>query len=430
MVPRLVRIVIGLALLAPPALAVVPAAAATDHSLSAPARFSPNGDGVKDRLRVRYTLPRRTHVHLAISGDGTRRVHRTVDLGVQSGGTHVWTWDGRNQSGRKLPDKRYVIRMYDAAPAGHPAPVASAETLLDTGFAPRLTTPTFGAGKRAVARVFPRTTVVTDAIDLRAVAFEDAVASLELVIRNDRGRVVRRADVDEPIDTTTGAFYAIGRTVPWAAVRGGKPLPKGRYTAVVTGADLAGNRGRSDALRIWVSADRLVWRETTTTVAPAASETGPCDWSTANGCGDFPECGDVVPSTLYAGGLSYRSKVCDPPRADGNTAGARHLLEVPEATGVRGLVAVRVSFVGAPTTAGDPDTGTLLVLGTDGSSTVVGTSGRSDWVEDPAWGEGLDRRYPLPRRDPAALWSFATGGTDSVDVATFTVDVRYLAVAD
>ena len=31
---------------------------------------------------------------------------------------------------------------------------------------------------------------------------------------------------------------------------------------------------------------------------------------------------------------------------------------------------------------------------------------------------------------PGAAWSFATTGTDSVDVASFTVDVRYLAVAD
>ena len=106
------------------------------------------------------------------------------------------------------------------------------------------------------------------------------------------------------------------------------------------------------------------------------------------------------------------------------------MLEVPEATGVRGLAAVRVSFVGAPTTAGEPDTGTLVVSGAGGGSRVVGTSGQSAWVEDPAWGEGLDRSYPLPQRDPAAHWSFGTSGTSSVDVASFTVDVRYLAVAD
>lgn len=53
------------------------------------------------------------------------------------------------------------------------------------------------------------------------------------------------------------------------------------------------------------------------------------------------------------------------------------MLEGPEATGVRGLASVRASVVGAPTTAGEADT-----------------------------------------------------GTSSVAVATFTVDVRYLAGAD
>jgi hypothetical protein len=61
---------------------------------------------------------------------------------------------------------------------------------------------------------------------------------------------------------------------------------------------------------------------------------------------------------------------------------------------------------------------------------VVGTTGQSTWVDDPAWGEGSagDPDRYIPRRDPAAAWSFFTTGTDSVDVATFTVDVRYLAV--
>ena len=197
------------------------------------------------------------------------------------------------------------------------------------------------------------------------------------------------------------------------------------------GADLAGNTGRSRPLRIWVSEEKLEWRETTTTVAADATDFGPCAWSTANGCGDFPDCGEVVPSGLFAGGLSYRSKVCDPPQQHGNAAGSSHVFEVPEATGVRGLAAVRVAFAGAPTTAGEPDTGTLRVWGTGAEdAVVVGSSGESAWVEDPAWGEGKSADDRLPQRDPAAAWSFTTAGTDSVDVATFTVSVRFLAVAD
>ena len=90
MVRRLVRAVMALGLLATPALAAVPPAGAhADFGLSAPSRFSPNGDRVKDTLRIRYTLPRRAHVRLTIGPASKRVVARRVDLGVQSAGTHT-----------------------------------------------------------------------------------------------------------------------------------------------------------------------------------------------------------------------------------------------------------------------------------------------------------------------------------------------------
>lgn len=395
--------------------------------------FSPDADGTKDTLRVRATLPHRARVRLSVVSLGGNKEYRTVDLGQLPAGTHTWTWDGSNRAGTFLADATYTIRLTEVAD-NRAVTVATEEVRVDTGFSAELTTPTFGAGRRAVARVYPRTTVITDTIDLDAVSYERGgeVARLELVIRDATGRVVHRADVDEPIPYAGGAgVYATGRTVPWAAVRGGKPLPRGRYTAVVVGADRAGNTGRSTPVRIWVSRDRLEWVETTTTVTPQASVVGICEYSSANGCGDGAPCGVVLPSTIYAGGLSHRPRACstpDPKRSD--AASAQHVLEVPEATGVRGVAAVRVTFVGAPTTAGEPDTGTLSVPGGAGASTVIGTSGRSDWVDDPSWGEGLEASYPISQRDPAAMWTFSTTDANQVDVATYTVDVRYLAVAD
>jgi hypothetical protein len=202
---------------------------------------------------------------------------------------------------------------------------------------------------------------------------------------------------------------------------------------VVAGRDKAGNTGRSQTVKIWVSDDQLEWREATATVTADASEVGPCTYSSANGCGDYTSCGRVVASSLFPGGLSYRSAECTAPTSTLQTqpsAGATHMLEVPEATGVRGLSAVRVSFEGAPTTAGEADTGTLYVHGRAAGSTVAGTSGQSAWVQEPSWGAGLVGDDVIPQRDPAAVWSFVTKGTDSVDVASYTVDVRYLAVAD
>lgn len=436
MVRRFVQAVMGLALLSS-ALGVVPAAsgAASGWDLAAANRFSPNGDRVRDVLSLRYRLPGRAHVRLTISpASDSRRPVRRVDLGLQPRGTHTWTWNGLNQSGKQVADQAYVIRLYDVDPTTFQRARASKKVQVDTVLQTRLSAPTYGAEPGAPARVFPHTTVVTDTLDLHASAYEKRLTRLELVIRNRKGRVVRRADVAEPLTTTAGGLYGHGRTVPWAAVRGGKPLPSGRYTAVVVGRDKAGNAGRSNTVRIWVSEEKLEWREATTTVTPDESAFGPCTYSSANGCGDFPDCGEVVASTLYAGGLSYRSVPCANPESYQSRASSRHLLEVPEATGVRGLSAVRVAFAGAPTTAGEPDTGSLRVWSdhSEDDVAVVGTTGQSSWISDPTWGEG-DAGDPdryVPRRDPAAAWTFSTFGTDSVDVASFTVDVRYLAVQD
>jgi hypothetical protein len=436
-VRRLAQAVLSLSLLVPLALAggLSAEAASGGWNLAAAGRFSPNGDGVKDTLRIRYRLPERADVRFTISpASDSRRPVRRVQLGEQEAGTHTWTWNGRNQSGKQVLDKAYVIRMYDSDPDTSQRARAFAKVQVDTVFWTQLTAPTYGAEPGAPARVFPRTTVVTDTLDLRATSEEKKLVSLELTIRNSRGRVVRRADVAEPLSSTNGGVYGHGRTVSWAAVRGGRPLPRGRYTAVVAGRDKAGNTGRSQTVKIWVSDDELEWRETTTTVTPEASEVGPCDYSTANGCGDYTYCGRVVASSLFPGGLSYRSAECTAPTSTLQTqpvAGAMHMLEVPEATGIRGLSAVRVSFDGAPTTAGEADTGTLYVHSrTAGPSSVAGTSGQSAWVQEPSWGAGLVGDDVIPQRDPAAVWSFFTKGTDSVDVASYTVDVRYLAAAD
>ncbi|NYE36564.1 hypothetical protein F4692_001697 [Nocardioides cavernae] len=428
MVRRLAQVVLALAVAAIPVVVTTsPSEARPSYGLSVPSVFSPNGDGVQDSVRVRYTVPEPTRVRLEVSraGRGKGRVVRKVDLGWKVKGTYRWTWDGRNEQGNRIGEGLYRVTL--ALPDG--SGVAGDRVKADTSFTAELSSPVHGE-RGARARVFPRSTEVADAVELTAYSGEKRLESLRLVISNAVGKVVRDADVDELLLTGGGYRYGYGRTVAWAAKRGGRPLPRGSYTAVVTGRDKAGNTGMSAPLEVWVSGDQLVWKETTTTVTPSESRVGVCAYTTANGCGEDHPCGQVVPSALFEGGLSYRPAACvpaDPDRSDAATS--RHMLEVPEAAGVRGLGAVRVSFVGAPTTAGGPDTGTLSVPGTT-TSTVHGTSGESAWVEGPAWGEGLVAAYNVPHRAPAAVWDFGTSGTDSVDVASFTVDVRYLVVAD
>lgn len=423
-----------------------------DFMVVAPVAFSPDGDGVQDTVPIRIELPHpAAKVVVEVSTNYGQWVVRTATLRRQPAGVTTWIWDGRTDRGKRLRDGPYVVEVR-AVWAGTRVPRGARliEVVhLDTTFAPSLSASTFGvATRKATHRVFPRSTAVRDSLPLHARSDEHAVRRLSLVIRNDAGRVVKKRDVNRVVEGSSVAYVpdgdggmveleARGRTVEWTARRRSRPLPQGRYTAVVKGRDRAGNTGRSETLRIFVSRDKLVWEEQVKEVGAAASAVESCDfYPDEYKCADLPDCGSVVPSAVFPGGLSYRSRPSSPGCREG-TARSLHFLEVPEATGVRGLAEVRVAFAGAPTTAGEADTGTLKVYGpyvasTQTSSDVVGVTGRSDWVADPLWGDGLAPEggdYRVLQRDPAALWQFATTGDSSVDVGTYTVEIRYLAVA-
>lgn len=430
-VRRLVQAVTALALAAAPVAlvtAAAPAQAGPAYNVSVPSRFSPNGDGVQDTLRVRFTVPKPTRVRLEISGAGRGSSGRTiaaVDLGWKKRGTYAWAWDGRKANGRRVGDGLYYVRL--AVPSGTGR--AADRFLVDTTFEPELTTPAYGL-EVPRPRVFPRSTEVTDAVELTAFTREKRLSSMRLVIRDARGKVVRDADVDDELLNDAGYRYGYGRTVAWAAQRGGAALPPGRYTAVVTGRDRAGNLGTSDPMRIWVSADRLVWKEVTTTLTPVGSAyADPC---LGSGCGDYQPCGSVVPSALFAEGLSYRSVECTG-QFRYPLASRSHQLLVPEATGVRGVAEARVGFTGAPTSAGESDTGELGVWTSDGSDVVVrgSTGAETGWVDDLGGGSGRsveDYDGNAVLVPPGVQWSFTTRGSDSVDVDRFTVTYRYAVV--
>lgn len=429
---RAVHVVVALLTLVAPTLGVAPAvdaAAPGRYTIEGPSRFSPDGDGVQDTVTFRYTLPERTHVRLTIGPARHRTVQRRVDLGVQPAGTHTWTWNGRNQSGKVVIDRAYLVRLYDTDPgAGVFSYRAVDKVQVDTLFSPTLTAPTFGAEPGSPARVYPRTTVLRDTLPLTAGVWDNKVDVFELVIRDARGRVVRRADLDHRAMGPNGPTFGTGRTVEWAAIRGGKPLPKGRYTAVARGRDLAGNTGRSETVRIWVSDDPLEWQERTETVTPVESAyVEPCFGS---GCGDYVPCGSVVPSALFSEGLSYRSVDCTG-EFRYPLATRSHRLPVPDTTGVRGVAEAKVAFTGAPTTAGEGDVGELT-LRAPSASVTSSTGGETPWVTNPSGGAGRTiedydgNEVVVP---PGVGWSFTTRGSDSVDVDRFTVSYRFLAPA-
>lgn len=77
-----------------------------------PALFSPNGDGVLDTVRVRYRTTAPTSVELRIldsSGQVVRRVQRTHPS--EGSEPWEWVWDGRDDTGERVADGRYVLAL-------------------------------------------------------------------------------------------------------------------------------------------------------------------------------------------------------------------------------------------------------------------------------------------------------------------------------
>jgi hypothetical protein len=382
--------------------------------------FSPNGDGVQDRAVVRFTLAR-------ASEEVTLRVLyrafaipklRVVHLGPRQAGVHVWSWAGRRANGEHAEDGEYtveVIAQYAAGPLSASRPV-----VLDTHFDSWTSAERYGARRSVPNKVYPRSTEVVDALPIRGVA-EHFLKWAVLTIRDEDGRTVLRRDIKAgtPDDNLRWTVE-----LAWRARRNGVALPVGRYRVFVAGADKAGNHGRSTALRIFVSADRLVWGAETRTLTAAETLVNTCTWSTANGCGFDYDCGELMSSRQFAGGISHRSAFC-PPESAGYLSQARstHLVAVPGV--VRGIGSARVGFVGSPTYDGETDPGTLAIAGT---TTASATTAQSPWIEGPPFGNGQPAGEHSPRLPPSVYWTFYTTGDDAFDVYTFTVDLRYLVV--
>lgn len=417
---RLVVPLLLTALLGVQAGAVRPAVAAAEGEprfLSGQRSFSPNGDAYRDRLVVRYRVSAAGPVLLRVEAMPGKDVDPfLVRLGSKPAGRHTWTWDGRDPRGKVLPHGTYFLELRTAQGR------AQLGVNVDLRFQARVAVAErYGSPTRQVQKVYPRSRVVRDAVRLRAVTFrEDGVRSGALSIRNASGRVVVRR-----------ALRSLGKDgeLAWEARDGrDRPLPPGRYVATVSGVDRSGNSGVSKPLRLWVSRDRLSWRKETRELKPQETQKGLCDWSGTPECQLFLPCGEVTPSTRLPGGLTHSTEPCAPDET--KKAESQHFVPVPDA--VRGLDAIRVAFTGQPTVPGTVATGNLTA---GGAEPVVTSSsgGRTDWVEDPYAGSGWEGyphgSHPWPRVPAGAFWAFWTEGP-AVDVGTFTLDLRYLAVAE
>lgn len=429
----------ALGLVAPFLASVVgPAVAAPgDLTVRVSRVFSPNGDGRQDQARVRYDLPVSARVKIVVLQGTPGKTMRIVRLGRHQRGSYEWRWDGRGRGGARLDQGTYYVNVTVEPTSGSPTEVRRVRTRIDTTVAafvePRAN---YSLPEGRALPVYPRTRVVRDSVSLRPI-FAERLRWARMVVMDGRGRAVLTRDVSDARDftyTNTDYGQAHPDDVVWTARRAGKALPPGRYRAFIRARDAAGNIQRSAAYPVWVSREALEWRRETRVVTASESRTGVCGFlSTANGCGEQPrDCGEVVPSALLVDGLSYRSAVCDATLPDRNRAWSLHYLAVPETTGVRGVGAAKVAFTGRPTVDGETDPGTLALwqddFGLDDAVATGSTAGETAWVECPRTCRGMDNSIEV--FDPGVVWTFTTTGTDSVDVGTFTIALRYLAVPD
>lgn len=409
-------------------LAVPDVAAAGDGApdavpVHAPRAFSPDGDGVQDTVRVRYRLERSARVTVTVTdrmgyGDVVLRRH----LGRRSAGRHAWTWDGRLAGGKRARDNRdHLVTV--RARSGSGVSEGRQLVLVDRRFRAsqlKVGAPWGCCVRGGAAVVYPRSSDVRDSLSVQAVLREVGLARGALTIRDRRGRVVLRRSLPRH-----GRYSFVVKEVEWDGRDArDEPLPPGRYTAVVRGRDIAGNRGRSPSLALQVSEQRLEWHQEERSVRPSEGRDfgAYCaTYSGANGCPDIAPCGLLLPSARFPDGLSHRAAPCTDYRAAWPAkATSFNLLEVPEA--VRGVDSARVAFTGAPTFQGESDTGTLLL----GDASVTSMSGaQTPWKT--VWtmlGQPYDGR--LPAMPPAVHWFFETYGDDAFDVGTYTVELRYL----
>lgn len=339
--------------------------------------FSPNGDGSKDRLPVRFLLRERADVSVVVRHRSDGHAVRHVDLGSLRAGKHTWRWDGRADSGRKVPNGRYRLRV--VADAGSRTGIVRVNAGLDRGEKLR-------DARVWLSRdtVYPSTPDIEDRIHIRAT---DGGFVTELAIRDATGAVVRRTGVHG-----------------WASWAGrddsGALLPPGEYDARFTINDHYGNRRTTDRT-LTISDQQLqpqVW--STTVRAADADLSWPDGWCAPR------------PSDRFEGGVTLEV-----------TGGCEHALFLPR---------VELPFRVDPSTSwrvsvtGGGDSG-VITLRADPSVPQT-TTAAGDATTTTPWGRVPAYEWALPQD---AVFSLAVAGAGtSYDVASFTLEVqRYLPPA-
>ena len=249
MISRIIALVLGTGLLAcAPASAAEPVIEVTSHRTA----FSPNGDGHRDVLPLRFRLTERARVTVRIAGVGA------TDLGTRGPGVHRWRWDGRGAA-----DGAYPIRLVARTAPGE-VDVARWTAVVDRGA--EIAAVEIRLNRRTL---YPATPGKHDEIWMHSTHSGNAT---ELAVLDADGEVV--------------AEHRFRQWGSWD----GDGLPPGEYTFRFFVHDSAGNR-RFLRRPVTISTEHLHQETWTSTVDAADADL-------------FPSSCGLSPSTRYPDGLA------------------------------------------------------------------------------------------------------------------------------
>ena len=233
----------------------------TPEALAARA-FSPNGDGSKDRLRLRWTnqVALQSLVLKVYRTDG-RSVGSVAVPGIAAG-VHGWTWDGV-AGGSKVGDGRYVLQLVGSgADTTYHAPssrAVSAAIVSTYGITVDRVPPKLTSSAATTGRISPNGDGVLETVKLTLAASGATRWTMDIA-------PVGGAPVRSVAGTGATASFTWNGTTD-----AGKKVPDGTYAATVAAWDAAGNR---TARSLAVTVDTTGPLITATVSAPVFSPNG------------------------------------------------------------------------------------------------------------------------------------------------------------
>ena len=182
------------------------------------AYMSPNADGLMDRARMAFTLPRGDRVTLDMDDPQGDRVRRLLDGAHLGRARHTFTWDGKNDNGLVPRDGHYYLRVV-LRDQGRAVTSPTGVLLLTHPPRPRIVSvsPRLGLARRA--------TPVT-------VRFVGPSGS-QPVLR------IWRTDRRPPVLVATVMGRRGSHSLRFGGTVGGRPLPPGDYSVSVSVRNVA-----------------------------------------------------------------------------------------------------------------------------------------------------------------------------------------------